>query len=135
MDGDAVPTVATVIPVLNEALFIERCLMSLLNQSLAPSRHMILVLDGGSNDGTVEIVHRIMTEHQGEQWPRLVLEKNPQRTVAHARNIALKVLPGPSSSVQIARLVWTTVRSRMLRRKHVCPSGHDALAVLGLRLR
>ena len=93
MDGDAVPTVATVIPVLNEALFIERCLMSLLNQSLAPSRHMILVLDGGSNDGTVEIVHRIITEHQGEQWPRLVLEKNPQRTVAHARNIALRVLP------------------------------------------
>ena len=93
MGGDQMPVLATVIPVLNEERFIERCLKSLLNQSLPASQHMILVLDGGSQDGTVAAVERLISEHQGEAWPRLVLEMNPQRTVPHARNLALTMLP------------------------------------------
>ncbi len=84
---------ATVIPVLNEAPFIEQCLLSFLNQTLPPSDHMILVLDGGSNDGTVELVRRLISKHQGDAWPRLVLEMNPEKTVAHARNLSLRMLP------------------------------------------
>lgn len=93
MNGDGMPILATVIPVLNEVRFIERCVESFLNQSLSPSQHMILILDGGSTDGTVEVIERLIAEHQGEAWPRLVLEINPQRTVAHARNLALALLP------------------------------------------
>ncbi len=93
MDGQAGPFLATVIPVLNEAPFIERCLLGFLNQSLSPSDHMILVLDGGSSDGTVEMVKRLVSEHQGDAWPRLVLEMNPGKTVAHARNLSLGILP------------------------------------------
>ena len=54
---------------------------------------MILVLDGGSQDGTAALVERLISEHQGEAWPRLVLEMNSQRTVPHARNLALRMLP------------------------------------------
>ena len=93
MGGSQMPVLATVIPVLNEERFIERCLKSLLNQTLPASQHMILVLDGGSQDGTVAVVERLISEHQGEAWPRLVLEMNPQRTVPHARNLALRMLP------------------------------------------
>ena len=92
--GDAGgPILATVIPVFNEAASIQACLESLVQQSLDPTRHMILVLDGGSTDGTEELVDGFIKTHQGEQWPRVLLVKNPHRTVAHARNLALEVLP------------------------------------------
>ena len=92
--GDAGgPILATVIPVFNEAASIQACLESLVQQSLDPTRHMILVLDGGSTDGTEELVEDFIKTHQGAQWPRLVAMENPHRTVAHARNLALEVLP------------------------------------------
>ena len=47
MGGGQMSVLATVIPVLNEERFIERCLKSLPNQTLPASQHMILVLDGG----------------------------------------------------------------------------------------
>lgn len=87
------PLLATVIPVYNEAAQIEACLMSLLQQTLAPAHHMILVLDGGSSDGTQALIEGIVNAHQGEEWPSLVVMKNPHRTVAHARNLALEALP------------------------------------------
>ena len=87
------PILGTVIPVFNEAASIQACLESLVQQSLDPARHMILVLDGGSTDGTEERVEDFIKTHQGAQWPRLVLMENPLRTVAHARNLALEVLP------------------------------------------
>ena len=81
--GDAGgPILATVIPVFNEAASIQACLESLVQQSLDPTRHMILVLDGGSTDGTEELVDGFIKTHQGEQWPRVLLVKNPRRTVA-----------------------------------------------------
>ena len=53
MNDERSPSVATVIPVYNEVKHIEACLHGLLHQTLAPTEHMILVLDGGSSDGTV----------------------------------------------------------------------------------
>jgi GT2 family glycosyltransferase len=131
MDGGAVPTVATVIPVLNEVGFLEPCLKSLLHQTVAPSLHMILVLDGGSNDGTVELVHRIIQEHQGEQWPRLLLEMNPQRTVAHARNLALKVLPD-SVEFMVEMIGHATVSPDHLQQRLQAWADCEAKVPLGL---
>ena len=93
MDGAEGPELATVIPVYNEVEHIEACLLSLLKQTTEPTRHMILVLDGGSTDGTQRVVERIIEAHQGEEWPSVSLMKNPNRTVAHARNLALQTLP------------------------------------------
>lgn len=138
MDAQGGPLLATVVPVLNEAPFIEACLTGLLNQSLTPSDHMILVLDGGSDDGTVETVQRLMAEHQGETWPRLVLEENPQRTVAHARNLALRLLP---ESVQyiVEMIGHATVESEHLEQrlqawKAVEANVPEGLAGVGVRV-
>ena len=84
---------ATVIPVYNEVEHIEACLLSLLEQTIEPARHMIVVLDGGSTDGTQRVVKGIMEEHQGDDYPQLSFMENPNRTVAHARNLALSTLP------------------------------------------
>ena len=93
MDAPVGPVLATVIPVYNEALHIEACLTSLLNQTLTPDKHMILVLDGGSTDGTEKIVQRLIDEHTGVSSPSIELMLNPQQTVAHARNLAMHHLP------------------------------------------
>ena len=93
MDEGNGPCLATVIPVYNEAEHIEACLTSLLQQTLHPSKHMIMVVDGHSTDKTVELVENIIQRHQGSEWPRLQLLSNPERSVAHARNLALKNLP------------------------------------------
>jgi glycosyltransferase involved in cell wall biosynthesis len=46
--------ISVIVPCFNEIRYICRCLQSLLEQSLAP--HEIIVVDDGSNDGTVEAV-------------------------------------------------------------------------------
>src|SRR5687768_306537 len=51
------PTVSVVLPVLNERGYIRDALDSLLAQDYA-GLHEILVVDGGSTDGTVKIVER-----------------------------------------------------------------------------
>lgn len=110
------PTVATVIPVLNEMDHIDRCLHGLLNQTLAPSKHMILVLDGGSTDGTFEHVERVIKGHQDDRWPSIVLEMNPNRTVAHARNLALDLLP-PSVELVVEMIGHATVEAEHLEHR------------------
>ena len=56
MVGSNGPIVASVIPVLNEAEHIISCLESIAAQTYDPSKHMIIVLDGGSVDNTKQLI-------------------------------------------------------------------------------
>ena len=116
MDEGNGPSLATVIPVYNEAEHIEACLTSLLQQSLAPSEHMILVVDGHSTDKTVELVENIIQQHQGSEWPRVQLLSNPDRSVSHARNLALKHLPA-SVEYLVEMIGHATVDSKHLEQR------------------
>ena len=107
MGGEETVRLATVIPVFNEAAHIQRCLDGLLEQTIDPSSHMILVLDGGSTDGTQAIVKQTISSARAKEGPRLELLDNPDRTVAHARNLALRVLP--SSVELVVELIGHTV--------------------------
>lgn len=84
--------VATVIPTWQEATHIERCLRSLMAQSLAAEGHQILIMDGGSDDGTLEIVERLAAESHAADGPAIELHHNPFRFVPHARNLAMEHL-------------------------------------------
>lgn len=52
----SVPRISVVIPVRNEAAKIEKCLEAVLSQSCEP--HEVIVVDGHSDDGTVESARR-----------------------------------------------------------------------------
>lgn len=93
MSGSSGPVLATVIPILNESKYIESCLESLISQTLDSSQHMILVLDGGSTDDSVEIINKMIEVSTQRNGPEIVLLKNPGKYVAEARNIALEELP------------------------------------------
>lgn len=77
--GDA-PTVSVILPTLNERQTIVDCLESILNQDY-PALRQVLVVDGGSSDGTRELVERYRD--------RVELVDNPKVTAAAALNIGL----------------------------------------------
>jgi glycosyltransferase involved in cell wall biosynthesis len=70
--------VCAVVPVLNEAGFITRCIDSLLAQTVSID---VLVVDGGSTDGTLELLSKY-----GDS---ITVINNPGKHVAQARNLAL----------------------------------------------
>jgi GT2 family glycosyltransferase len=80
--------VSILLPVLNEEAHLERCLNSLLAQDY-PAIEEILVIDGGSTDGTVEIIDRF---NAADGRVRLVV--NPDRLQSHGLNRALRIATG-----------------------------------------
>lgn len=77
--------VSFIIPCLNEELYIEGLLKTLLKTS---KNNEIIILDGGSQDRTLSILSRIkkrITIHQ----PRLTIVNNPKKTQASAINLGL----------------------------------------------
>jgi cellulose synthase/poly-beta-1,6-N-acetylglucosamine synthase-like glycosyltransferase len=80
------PFVTVVLPIRNEAAYIEQSLGVLLAQDYPPDRMEILVVDGRSDDGTRDIVERILA--RGPSAAVRVLD-NPGRIVPVAINLAL----------------------------------------------
>lgn len=81
--------VSVLIPIRNEVAYIERCLFSVLRQTLPANQIEILVIDGRSTDLTREKVIQL----QGV-YPQITLLDNPQQTAPYAMNIGLKQAAG-----------------------------------------
>lgn len=85
----SLPTVSVVVPVLNEASFIERCLRSAQTQDYPAALIDVTVADGGSADGTREIVRRLAAQDS-----RIRLIDNPRRGQAAGLNLAIAASQG-----------------------------------------
>lgn len=79
------PVLSVVLPVLNESRDIGRLLEEIRSQDLPADRFEVIVVDGGSVDGTRGIVEKAI-----ESWPNLKLLPNPGRRSAPARNIGAR---------------------------------------------
>ena len=77
--------VAVIIPTLNEEKFIARCLDSVINQSYPFEDMDVMVVDGGSQDRTREIVEKYHTKYEN-----IRLLQNPGRIQSIAFNIGVK---------------------------------------------
>jgi len=89
MDDKELPFVSIVMPIRNEADFIERTLNSVLGNDYPSEKMEVLVADGSSDDGTQEIVRRI-----GEKDSRVKLLQNAGKIVSTGLNIALRKSKG-----------------------------------------
>ena len=76
---------AVVIPVLDEVNHLPLLLADLEAQDLPASEFDVLVLDGGSSDGTREL----LDQHTPSTAHGFAVLENPGRTVPHARNLAM----------------------------------------------
>jgi len=81
--------VSIIVPVLNEARHIQETVESLLKQDASPLTTELLFIDGGSCDGTREIIRRYAVAR-----PSIKLLENPQHTTPVALNIGLHAAHG-----------------------------------------
>lgn len=83
------PLVSVVIPMLDEMGFIERCLEAFQAQTYPLDRLEVVVVDGGSTDGSREFVERWAVERP---WLRVV--DNPDRRASAAFNRGVEAARG-----------------------------------------
>jgi GT2 family glycosyltransferase len=80
------PFISVIVPVRNEAAFIEETLTQLAGQDYDPERFEILVADGQSTDETPNLVRQIAARH-----PQVRLLSNRQCLSSAGRNLAVRV--------------------------------------------
>lgn len=80
----ATARVCVAMPIRNEERFLEAAVLSVLGQTFPPDRIEIIVVDGGSTDGTLTVLDRIRADH-----PEITVLDNPQRIQAVALNLVI----------------------------------------------
>lgn len=83
------PMVSVVLPIRNEAAFIEENLKRLLQQDYPADRFEVLVADGLSDDGTREILQRLAEQDSRVRWM-----DNPQQIVPTGMNLLIDASQG-----------------------------------------
>ena len=83
--------VSVIIPVYNVALYVERCLLSVLNQTWQDME--VLVVNDCTPDNSMEIVRRVVVGHPRGTMVR-VLEHEVNKGQSAARNTAIRVATG-----------------------------------------
>ncbi len=82
--------VSVVMPLYNEARYIDGCIASLLNQDFPKEQMEWLFVDGGSTDDTVARLQKYAA-----QYPSLIrVYHNPHKTVPYAMNIGIAAAAG-----------------------------------------
>ncbi len=81
-------TVSVIVPLYNGAAVIERCVHSIVAQTVWPAMEIIIV-DDGSTDGSCEIADRLAAQH-----PRITVQHIPNGGVSNARNTGLAYASG-----------------------------------------
>ena len=89
MPEQPVPFVSVIMPVRNEAGFIERAIKSILGNDYPAERMEVLVVDGASDDSTRQTVTKL-SEHDS----RVRMLDNPKRIVPAAMNIGINAARG-----------------------------------------
>lgn len=86
---NVLPKLSIIIPCYNEADFIATVLKSILAQDYPLHLMEILLVDGGSTDGTALIIKTFAKKH-----PQIFLLHNPKKFVPHAMNLGLEKAKG-----------------------------------------
>lgn len=86
---ESLPKISVIIPIRNEARFIERTIRYVLEQDYPEDKLEVLVVVGDSVDDTAAIVQKIAAED-----PRVTYLHNPQNWSSAARNIGLENATG-----------------------------------------
>jgi cellulose synthase/poly-beta-1,6-N-acetylglucosamine synthase-like glycosyltransferase len=89
MTNDQLPFVSVVMPIRNEAKYIERSLGAVLRQDYPANRLEVLVVDGRSTDASRDIVTRL-----AGRYANVRLLDNPRQIQAAALNVGIRAAQG-----------------------------------------
>ena len=81
--------ISIIIPILNEEKYIEKCLDSIIDSDYPKESMEILLIDGGSQDKTIEIIKTYQ-----QKYSFLKLLHNPKKIVPIAMNIGIQEAKG-----------------------------------------
>jgi glycosyltransferase involved in cell wall biosynthesis len=84
-----IPYISVIMPIRNEAAFIEKAVKSLLSNVYPDDKFELIVVDGESEDGTRQILDKMAMID-----PRIRLLSNPDKIVPLAMNIGIKKANG-----------------------------------------
>ena len=87
------PFVSVLLVTRNEKYYIVDSLMSLVNQTYPKEKFEIIVIDGISDDGTKELIQKIIDEYSTEEFSISMIE-NPKRILASGWNLGIKNAKG-----------------------------------------
>jgi succinoglycan biosynthesis protein ExoA len=90
--SDLVADVAVLIPARDEADSIERCLQRVLEQDLDLDRLEVIVVDGGSTDGTGDIARNVLSDSALARW---VVHRNDAASTPSNLNAGLALVRAP----------------------------------------
>lgn len=97
---DPCPLITVIIPMRNEARYIERCLDALAAQDYPAERFEVLVIDGMSTDTSPGLVERFL-----HAYPNFQIIKNPQRITPVAFNTGIRRARGEIIAIVSAHAV------------------------------
>jgi len=101
--GKNFPSVSVVVPCRNEKEHIEGCIRSILSQEYPKDKIEFIVVDGMSDDGTRDVLLRVMEEDS-----RLKIVDNPKRITPCARNIGIREAYGEYVAILDAHTVYAS---------------------------
>ena len=90
---EKMPFVSALLVTRNEKDYIRMSLMSLINQTYPKDRAEIIIIDGGSTDGTLDIVKELQELYNTENFSIKVVS-NPQKILATGWNIGIQTAKG-----------------------------------------
>lgn len=126
----SIPDVSFIVPILNEERYLDATLRSLSAQELGTLRAEVLVLDGGSTDGSAAIVERFASQRDGNVSFRLI--PNPRKRTPAAFNIGITAAAaeviglGGAHTIYPATYFRTAVELLRGGTAEVVGGGHDA---------
>ena len=86
---DRLPRISIVIPIFNEEKYIKKCLDSIVQSDYNKEQMEVLLVDGGSEDQTLEIVKTYQ-----KKYPFFKVLHNPKKIVPVAMNLGIKNATG-----------------------------------------
>lgn len=93
MDTHSLPYVSVILVTRNEEKFIEMSLMSLINQTYPKDKYEIIIVDGISEDNTLNIIKKIQTNYMTDSF-RISIMINEKKILSSGWNISIKNAKG-----------------------------------------
>ena len=92
-DNNSLPFVSTLLVTRNEKDYVKMSMMSLINQTYPKDKFEIIVIDGNSDDGTIDVIKVLQSEYSTDAF-KIRLLNNDKLILSSGWNIGIRAAKG-----------------------------------------